>query len=575
VRAGLSLFLLTIAATAGEWAGSAACSDCHPRIHAHWKGTAHRNTLRDFAPGVPARPFDGEIFLARDIEHRLGPGPFMVAEGPGGVMRRFEVDLVIGLRRIQMFTTRMAGGRIQVLPVFLEVPKRRWFDYTDFLFGGPIDLEVPPDSPDSWYTYARNFNSRCGGCHTTNYDVGYDPDRGTYETTWNERSVSCESCHGPSAAHVAYWRSGDKHGDDPVLNPVKLPVERANQICGQCHAEGERVLPGYRPGDDLFAFVDAAGLEDERHLAADGRATELIHNLVPTMESRCGPIACTKCHDPHGRGIPGDLYRPVDDDRTCTQCHEGADHSHHPPDSPGSRCVACHMPRMVIEGGHGRSFDHTMSVPSMRNTKELGLPNACRDCHLLEDPGWEYEPFERWYPGAEERNHRVALARTIAAARTGRDGAREPLLELLRDENPVYRAGAARYLARYDVDLRPQLADPHPMVRRAAIEGVAGEHPEALVRLLDDENHVLRYRAALALLLKPGGLRGRPDLRDRVLAALEPFARLRPDRDVNHLALARLYEQAGRVPEAVRSYERYLRLASWDERTRAHLGRLR
>ncbi len=555
-----------------EWTGSAACAACHEEIHARWAKTAHANTLRDFSAETTAKPFDGDRFVARDIEQTLGPGASMECEGPGGALARFPVELVIGVRRVQMFTTTLEGGKIQVLPVFLEVQRSKWFDYADFIFGGPAQIEIPPDSPDSWYTFARNFNSRCGHCHTTNYRTGYDADAGSYETTWTERAVGCESCHGPGGAHVHHWR-GMLPGEDPILHPAKLPLDRAQQVCGQCHAEGEVIVPGFRPGEDLFAFLDVAGLEDGKHLHPDGRANELIHNLVPLLQSRCGPLACTTCHDPHGRGIPGDLYRPLGDDWTCTQCHadKGAsieEHTHHPRESDGSRCVNCHMPRMVIEGGHGRVFDHTISIPSPRASRQLALPNACADCHLLEPIGFEVEPFERWYPGAEERNHRSALARAVLAGRRGAAEAADLLTPYLADRNPVYRAGAARLLARGGSDLRAQLRDAHPLVRRAAIDGVAARHPEALVPLLEDPNMVIRYRAARALV-------DRGDLRERITTVLEGFVALRNDREIDHYMLGRLYEASGRLPQAVASYERYLRLWPWDTATRSRVERLR
>jgi predicted CXXCH cytochrome family protein len=556
------------------YVGSAVCGECHKDLYARWAKTGHALGLVGFSPEAVKKPFDGEIFTARDTDHRLGPGATMHCEGPGGEMRDFDVDLVVGVRRIQMFTTKLDGGRIQVLPVFLEVPKQRWFDYTDFIFGAPPDLEVPKDSANSWYSYARNFNSRCGSCHTTNYKIGYDPDKGTYETTWSEQTISCESCHGPGEVHTIKWREMDDAMEDTIVNPARLSVERSNQICGECHAEAELVVPGFRPGDDLFAFKDVHGLEDRKHVMVDGRANELIHNLVPIMQSRCGPISCTKCHDPHGRGIPGELYKPIDNDWTCTQCHDdiGANltaHTKHKAKSTGSRCVNCHMQRMIIEGGHGWTYDHTISIPSVINTDKHGTPNACRSCHVLEDTGWEYEHFNKWYPDADKKNHRVALADTIA----GRD--RDKLLALSKDENPVYRAGAVWALADHDVDLREALEDPHPMVRRAAIKGVGRRHPDALVPLLDDENLVLRRRTALTLATKYDWIKERPELLERVLERLLAFAALRPDVSGNHIAIGALHELAGRKDEAIAAYERALRVNPHNDQIRAQVARLR
>jgi len=507
------------------------CAECHPDLHARWKKTAHAVTLG--GPEQAAKPFDGSSFWARDIEHVLGPGPQMTCEGPGGDRQTFPVEMTIGIRRVQMFTTSFPGGRIQVLPVFLEVPEKKWFDYVDFIFGAPHDFRPEPDGPYSWYGAHRNFNSRCGRCHTTDYDIGYDPDAGTYETTWAERAVSCESCHGPGGAHVDHWRRRED-GPDPIVNPAKLTVDRSNQVCGQCHAEGLMVDPGYRPGDDLFRYFDVAGLEDDKHLYPDGRAKELIHNFLPNEMTRCGPISCSKCHDPHGAGRPGDTHRDVRDNRMCTQCHEDVpEHSHHAPGSEGRSCVGCHMPQMVIEGGHGRVYDHTISIPSAATTDRWGTPNACRNCHMVEFPGWEEPILREWYPEADENNHRVALADAFGAARVGQDGWEELVAAYLENPEFVYRAGAARVLAGSAMDLRPLLDDPHPFVRRAAVPGVARRHPEALVPLLESDNHVLRRAAALALV-------GHEPARARVAAALEEAIRARPDHPELHEALARV-----------------------------------
>jgi hypothetical protein len=265
--------------------------------------------------------------------------------------------------------------------------------------------------------------------------------------------------------------------------------------------------------------------------------------------------------------------KPLADDWTCTQCHgdvakDLAAHTHHAPESEGSRCVNCHMPPLVIEGGHGRVRDHTVSIPSMENTRKLGLPNACRSCHLTEQPGWEYEHFARWYPEADARNHRVPLAAAVAAGRARRPEAKEPLLKLLEDPNPVYRAGAAALLAPYDVDLRPALLDPHPLVRRKAVEGVALRHPEALEPLLADGGLAMRRAAAVALASRfekqaYGYIAARPELRARVVPVLEECARERPDDADLHFLLAKVYAMDGRKEEADRALSRYALLRPW------------
>jgi len=556
------------------YAGSDSCAACHKEIHERWERTAHARSVRPFASGAAGKPFSGEIFESRGTARTVGPGASMECEAPGGGMARFPVADVIGVRRVQMFTTPLEKGRIQVLPVFLEVPKQRWFDYADFIFGMPRDFRIPPDSANSWYTFARNFNSRCGECHMTDYRVGYDPDAGSYDTRWSEPNTGCESCHGPGDAHARKWRTMEK-GPDPIVNPSRLPIDRANMVCGYCHAERAEVKTGFRPGDDLFDFCDVNGLEDEKHLHPDGRARELIHNFVPILESRCGPIRCTKCHDPHGRGAPGDLHRPLHDDRMCTQCHEaiGAEpeaHTRHAADSAGSRCVECHMPPLQIEGGHGWIRDHTISIPSHENTRRFGTPNACRQCHLDREPNFEKEFLDSWYPGVEERNHRVRLAEAVGLGRAGDARGREAAEALAKEGNPVYRAAAVWTLSRYGGGATAAAAagDPHPMVRRAAVKSLAAADPAALEALLADPAASVRYAAAMALAERYDHLRTRPGLSARLLAMLGEFAAHRPDTARTHFAIGALHDLRLEKAEARRSYLRYLTLQPWDDKVR-------
>jgi hypothetical protein len=226
------------------------------------------------------------------------------------------------------------------------------------------------------------------------------------------------------------------------------------------------------------------------------------------------------------------------------------------------------MPPLVIEGGHGRVRDHTISIPSMENTRRLGLPNACRSCHIADEPGFEFAPFAKWYPEADKRNHRVPLARTVAAGRARKPEAKAPLLELLSDRNPVYRAGAAALLAPYDVDLRGVLSDPHPFVRRKAVDGVALRHPEALEPLLGDPGLVLRRAAAIALASRGeranyDWISTRKELRAKVVLVLEECVRERPDDADAHWLLGTLYRMDGRTDEANRAVSRFRLLRPW------------
>ena len=106
-----------------------------------------------------------------------------------------------------------------------------------------------------------------------------------------------------------------------------------------------------------------------------------------------GSMKCVDCHDPHSQGYRDVTGAPLAGplaDRQCTGCHAakaepaGA-HAHHRADSPGSRCVACHMPYLQ-EPEIGRTLryaraDHTVAIPRPGFDDSLGVGSACRSCH--------------------------------------------------------------------------------------------------------------------------------------------------------------------------------------------------
>ena len=91
--------------------------------------------------------------------------------------------------------------------------------------------------------------------------------------------------------------------------------------------------------------------------------------------------------DPAGQLAPDRMG-----DRACTQCHPApaADvraHTHHAPASSGSRCVECHMPRIVY-GVLEIHRSHRVEVPDVARDVEGGRPNACTACHADRDAAW-------------------------------------------------------------------------------------------------------------------------------------------------------------------------------------------
>ena len=112
------------------------------------------------------------------------------------------------------------------------------------------------------------WNLTCLKCHTTHPKTRVENEF-SMDTTVGEFGIACESCHGPGEEHVRrnqdpryrYQLHLNPGTDQSIVNPLKLPPDRASQICGQCHSiwiqSGEAAMEWqkkgfqYRPGDDL------------------------------------------------------------------------------------------------------------------------------------------------------------------------------------------------------------------------------------------------------------------------------------------------------------------------------------
>ena len=93
-------------------------------------------------------------------------------------------------------------------------------------------------------------------------------------------------------------------------------------------------------------------------------------------------------------------------------------HTHHAPDSQGSRCISCHMSdvnwRLL-----NRRLDHTFQPPVPEMTAKYGVPSACTTCHE--------DKISRM--GGRDDEH---VVRERGEAQSGRDDGRHDLSSWFR-----------------------------------------------------------------------------------------------------------------------------------------------
>ena len=180
--------------------GREACRDCHQQAYEAWLGSDHDHAMAAADETTVLGDFDDAVFEHRGVASRFfrRNGKFFVhTEGPGGEMGEFEIAYTFGVEPLQQYLVPFPGGRLQALSIAWETEDQRWFHLYP-------DREIPADDWLHWTRPAQNWNGMCAECHSTNLRKGYDAATNSFETTWAEIDVSCESCHGPGSRHVTW-----------------------------------------------------------------------------------------------------------------------------------------------------------------------------------------------------------------------------------------------------------------------------------------------------------------------------------------------------------------------------------
>ncbi|MGH6691498.1 MAG: multiheme c-type cytochrome, partial [Gammaproteobacteria bacterium] len=452
------------------YVGSAVCRDCHDGAYASWARSLHvqmtqpladARVLGDFRPGTRFERYGRTYTMeARDGRH------FMSVSHQGLPPEKYEIHYTLGARRFQGYLSRLPDGRIYVLPAFWHAGTAQWIDFT----------EITP-VPDSDHDFRQIWNVNCFNCHATNLVQNFDVRSKRYATTWTEMGISCEACHGPGAAHVRLmeeWevdpsrrpdydtRSSNREISEilRILSPRSAEPRRVVDMCGYCHGNKTNFFSGFAAGDRYedfalpFLISEPIAPEDPQgDFWPDGRPTN-FNRPQALMQSGCFAgqrITCTSCHRGHDSPHDPVLKVPVaavDRDRVlsgalrasdqlCTQCHQtfmvvregepfsasftGPElslHTYHPPESPGSRCVDCHMSevnwRLLM-----RRRDHTFAPPVPELTARYGVPNSCTTCHDERTPEWAAAMMDRSYGDRGRRSRAVRVADTMYAAGSG------------------------------------------------------------------------------------------------------------------------------------------------------------
>jgi tetratricopeptide (TPR) repeat protein len=571
---------------AAHFVGGRLCAQCHASQAALWKGSQHdlamqvaddQTVLGDFDDAHISHGGVTSTFYKRD-------GKFYVStDGPDGKLHDYLIKYTFGVAPLQQYLVEFPGGRLQALNIAWDTRPReaggqRWF------YLHP-DEKITHEDPLHWTGMYQNWNSACAECHSTNVRKNYDPVTQRYATTWSDIDVSCEACHGPGSKHVAWakdpgrWKGMKDKGLKVLLNeragvqwlrvgetatarrsrPRTTSVEL--ETCAHCHARRSPITDVYQPGKP---FGDSYHLQllTRGSYYPDGQIEDEVYVYGSFLQSRMNHagVTCSDCHDPHS------LKLRVAGNGVCLQCHAAsryatAQHHHHEPGSPGSRCVDCHMPArkyMVVDPRR----DHSLRIPRPDLSVKLGTPNACSKCHADRSAQWAADQVRRWYGGTPVGFQTYAEA--FHAARVGHPAAGELLAAVARDVNApgIARATAilelGGYLSPDTVDaLRLGVEAKDPLVRAAAADALEALPPSRRLALgaplLNDPVRDVRIEAARALGPVPQNLLSAEQRRklDAAIAEFVSAQNASAERPEGHVSLGTFYAQRGQFRDAI------------------------
>ena len=217
----------------------------------------------------------------------------------------------------------------------------------------------------------------------------------------------CESCHGPSAAHVA------SRSSPPAVvfkGPVKSPVAARNQQCLSCHQAGLRMnWQGSQHARDDVACNDCHTIHVAKDPVlvkftqpqkcftchAEQRADSFKFSHHPIRE---GKVVCSDCHNPHGSPGPK-LLKEFTVNETCYTCHmekRGPLLWEHAP--VRENCLSCHTP-------HGSTQARLLIQRP---------PFLCQECH--DNSGHPSAIYSgQSLPGGAILDPRLTVAQSVTA----------------------------------------------------------------------------------------------------------------------------------------------------------------
>ena len=445
----LTLFITLLLFPQKDWAndsepvtfvGSDTCINCHQQEYNAWQGSHHEQSMQHATEASILANFDNVSFDSNGLNRfyirefkqeqknsenmtQLKKEFWVNIKGADGEHHDYQIKYTFGVTPLQQYMVEFDDGRIQLIPFAwdsrpISEGGQRWFNLYPEM--------AKPQQTSFWTNAGQNWNYMCADCHSTNLSKNFNINTNTYDTSFSEINVACESCHGAASKHLAWTSQRPENSPTTIKNNNKgfthnlsksvkswqikdnkktlMPKEVKNSqqvlVCAQCHSRRTQISNQDHVKSNAFGDRYLLDLLSSNNYHPDGQVNneDFVYGSFLQSKMFKEGVVCTDCHNPH----TAELKLPVD--VLCLQCHQpdnyaSKQHHQHEPDSEGAQCVNCHMPETTYMKVDARR-DHGFHIPTPDLAKQLGTPDTCLSCHKDKDSEWSANKVNAWYPNS-------------------------------------------------------------------------------------------------------------------------------------------------------------------------------
>ena len=303
------------------YVGASTCIECHQDEYNKWIGSHHELAMQTAKDSTVLGDFNNvkvEIDGVKYLFYKENNQFFVRITEIDDSKKDYKITYTFGVTPLQQYLVEFENGKKQVLRASWDVDKKEWYHQ----YKGD---SLEPNDWLHWTKGAQNWNTMCAECHSTNLEKNYSIDTDSFDTTYSEINVSCESCHGPAKNHNI-WAANDAIGNNSYIITGLNQNEQLN-LCAPCHARRAKLTDNLEPGESFENQYLVQNITNN-YYHGDGQIKEEDYVYGSFLQSKmyANGVMCSNCHDPHS------LELKFQGNTLCIQCHIPNDYdtkSHH------------------------------------------------------------------------------------------------------------------------------------------------------------------------------------------------------------------------------------------------------